>query len=119
MFEALGTAAEKTAEGADESAADDGNGSDSDLSDWDDDRMMLLDEGIAAHFSLASKAKQAERRKEEERARMDFKMRVLELIDTFIKKQPGSPLTIEVCSPTTSPFEGACPPRVPFSWRWG
>lgn len=88
MYETLGTGPE----GSDSE-------SDSDGEDWDDEAMMKLDEALGAHFRMASSASRKQQAKLDFQARRDFKMRVIDLIETFIKRQSSSPLIVELVVP--------------------
>ncbi|EGD82451.1 hypothetical protein PTSG_11965 [Salpingoeca rosetta] len=59
-------------------------------SDWDDERMMAVDNVIAAHFrqhALSKKPKQAAVRQENAR----FKLRLLDLIEVYMRKCSANP----------------------------
>jgi len=88
MYETLGTGPE--GESSD---------SDSDGEDWDDERMQQLDTNLAAHFKMASAASRKQQAKLDFQARRDFKMRVIDLIETYIKRQASSPLIVELVVP--------------------
>ncbi|XP_038056310.1 myb-binding protein 1A-like protein isoform X2 [Patiria miniata] len=85
----------KTALG--EAAADEDD-SDDVASDFDDATMMRLDTALSGLF----KAKMADRRKgkkETNTVLLHFKLRVLDLLDIFIKRQQSNPLILELVLP--------------------
>ncbi|XP_053310915.1 myb-binding protein 1A [Spea bombifrons] len=75
--------------------------------DLDDEAMMALDENLSALFAeqkqriQAKKDEKAKIRKEKI-LRKDFKTKVLDLIEVFIKKQPQSPLVFSIIEPLIS-----------------
>ncbi|XP_068124599.1 myb-binding protein 1A [Hyperolius riggenbachi] len=84
-------------------------GDDSD-DDLDDETMMTLDENLSALFSEQKKriqAKKDEKAKlrQEKILRKDFKIKVLDLVDVFVKKQSDSPLVFNVIEPLISVIE--------------
>ncbi|KAM4795348.1 myb-binding protein 1A [Rhinophrynus dorsalis] len=84
-------------------------GEDSD-EDVDDETMMALDENLSALFAEQKKRIQA---KKDEKAkirgekilRKEFKTKVLDLVDVFVKKLPESPLVFNVIEPLISVIE--------------
>ncbi|KAE8625100.1 hypothetical protein XENTR_v10006157 [Xenopus tropicalis] len=88
-------------------SAVEGDKSDEDL---DDDTMMALDENLSALFAEQKKRIQA---KKDEKARIrgekilrkEFKTKVLDLIEVFVKKQPDSPLVFNIIEPLISVIE--------------
>ncbi|CAH2222870.1 myb-binding 1A [Pelobates cultripes] len=87
-----------------DSTALEGQDSDDDL---DDDAMMALDKNLSALFAEQKKRIQAkkdekERIRKEKILRKDFKTKVLDLVDVFVKKQPESPLVFNIIEPLIS-----------------
>ncbi|KAM4699649.1 myb-binding protein 1A [Discoglossus pictus] len=78
--------------------------------DLDDDAMMAMDEHLSTLFAEQKKRIQA---KKDEKARIrgekilrkDFKTKVLDLVEVFVKKQPESPLVFNVIEPLISVIE--------------
>ncbi|OCT95119.1 myb-binding protein 1A-like protein [Xenopus laevis] len=78
--------------------------------DVDDETMMALDENLSALFAEQKKRIQA---KKDEKARIrgekilrrEFKTKVLDLIEVFVKKQPDSPLVFNIIEPLISVIE--------------
>ncbi|KAI0086629.1 DNA polymerase phi-domain-containing protein [Irpex rosettiformis] len=58
----------------------------------DDDQMMAIDEQLAAVFRAQANEKRLGKGVDAQREATHYKNRVLDLLDTFIKKQPTSPL---------------------------
>ncbi|CAI9585915.1 unnamed protein product [Staurois parvus] len=84
-------------------------GEDSD-DELDDETMMALDENLSALFAEQKKriqAKKDEKAKirQEKTLRRDFKTKVLDLIEVFMKKQSSSPLVFNVIEPLLSVIE--------------
>ncbi|KAG8451815.1 hypothetical protein GDO86_003858 [Hymenochirus boettgeri] len=89
-----------------------GNAMEGDDSDEevDDATMMALDKNLSALFSEQKKRIQA---KKDEKARIrgekilrqEFKTKVLDLVDVFVKKQPESPLVFNIIEPLISVIE--------------
>ncbi|KAM4046399.1 myb-binding protein 1A [Anomaloglossus baeobatrachus] len=84
-------------------------GEDSD-DDVDDETMMALDNNLAALFAEQKKriqAKKDEKAKirEEKILRKDFKIKVLDLIEVFVTKQPDSPMVFSIIEPMISVIE--------------
>ncbi|RDD40370.1 Myb-binding protein 1A-like protein, partial [Trichoplax sp. H2] len=77
--------------------------SDASLSDYDDETMLKLDDALSAAFKkrleLASHGKA---KKETKRTIMYYKLRVLDLIEVFIKQCPSSPLIVDLVLPLLS-----------------
>ncbi|KAM4620699.1 myb-binding protein 1A-like protein [Polymixia lowei] len=77
---------------------------DSDAEDMDDEAMMKLDKSLAALFSEQKKKIQA---KKDEKTRLhkekmlvlDFKIKVLDLVEVFLTKQGSSPLVLGMVEP--------------------
>lgn len=59
--------------------------------------MMQLDAAIAAQFQL--RKADSKGRKEEKRQSVNFKLRILDLVEVFARKQPESPLIFELFLP--------------------
>lgn len=85
--------------------------SDSDLSDWDDERMLTVDSVIASQFVLAKQSaleKQGKKSAKETRvANTNFKLRVLDLLEVFVRKQSTNPLVIETVIPLLQTMDEA------------
>ncbi|KAG8587411.1 hypothetical protein GDO81_005656 [Engystomops pustulosus] len=84
-------------------------GEDSD-EEVDDETMMALDENLSSLFAEHKKriqAKKDEKAKirEEKILRKGFKIKVLDLIEVFVTKQPESPLVFSVIEPMISLIE--------------
>ncbi|KAJ8266572.1 hypothetical protein GJAV_G00132020 [Gymnothorax javanicus] len=85
-------------------------GDDSEDEELDDEAMMKLDGSIAALFAEQKKKIQA-RKDEKERLRKekalvrDFKIKVLDLVEVFLNKQPESPLVLGIVEPLLSIIE--------------
>ncbi|XP_075446096.1 myb-binding protein 1A [Ascaphus truei] len=84
-------------------------GEDSD-DDLDDETMMGLDENLSALFAEQKKRIQAKKDAKakirgEKILRKDFKTKVLDLIEVFVKKQPESPLVFSIIEPLISVIE--------------
>ncbi|KAG9351899.1 hypothetical protein JZ751_023150 [Albula glossodonta] len=77
----------------------------------DDEAMMKLDDNIAALFSEQKKRIQAKKdekekfRKEKALVR-DFKIKVLDLLEVFLNKQPENPLVLGIVEPMLTVIEG-------------
>ncbi|OCH90301.1 hypothetical protein OBBRIDRAFT_887807 [Obba rivulosa] len=67
----------------------------------DDDQMIALDEQLAAAFRSRANEKKLGKDVDAQREATHFKNRVLDLIDTFLKKQQASPLVLRVLLPLT------------------
>nr|DBA33364.1 TPA: hypothetical protein GDO54_001059 [Pyxicephalus adspersus] len=90
-------------------ASGDEEGDDSD-EDLDDETMMALDENLSTLFSEHKKRIQAKKdekakMRQEKNLRRDFKTKVLDLIDVFVKKQSDSPLVFNIMEPLISVIE--------------
>lgn len=86
----------------------DGDAGETDDEEWDDEQMMKIDDALAAQFKLANASRQnKEDKKEETRSAMHFKMRVVDLLETFVRKQSANPLIIELCAPLLGAFDAA------------
>ncbi|KAF9533445.1 DNA polymerase phi-domain-containing protein [Crepidotus variabilis] len=59
----------------------------------DDDQMMAIDEQLAQVFRSRANEKRSGQNVDVQRAATHFKNRVLDLVDTFLKKQPSNPFT--------------------------
>ncbi|GLB35405.1 putative DNA polymerase phi [Lyophyllum shimeji] len=62
----------------------------------DDDQMMAVDEQLAAVFKSQAGEKKTGKGVNAQREATHFKNRVLDLVDTFVKKQPSSRLVIRL-----------------------
>ncbi|RVX71831.1 hypothetical protein B0A52_04230 [Exophiala mesophila] len=80
-----------------------GSSSDSESdADMGDDEMMELDEKLAEVFRARNSVNPKNKRKEAKDAKeniVNFKNRVLDLIDTYLKQQYQNPLAIELITP--------------------
>nr|XP_009935501.1 PREDICTED: myb-binding protein 1A [Opisthocomus hoazin] len=76
----------------------------------DDEAMMALDKNISALFAeqqkrIQEKKNAKERIRKEEILRRDFKIKVLDLIEAFLVKQPENPLVFDVIEPLLQVIE--------------
>ena len=82
-----------------ENGEDDAHSSDSD-SDMDDDEMMALDEKLAEVFKAREEASgKKKERKETKEAFINFKNRVLDLVEVYLKREQQNPLAIDLILP--------------------
>ncbi|KAI0792872.1 DNA polymerase phi-domain-containing protein [Abortiporus biennis] len=65
----------------------------------DDDQMMAIDEQLAAVFKARSDEKKIGKGVDVQREATHYKNRVLDLVETFLKKQPTSPLIFRFILP--------------------
>ncbi|KAH0584348.1 hypothetical protein H2248_009888 [Termitomyces sp. 'cryptogamus'] len=72
----------------------------------DDDQMMAIDEQLAAVFKTRANEKKTGKGVDVQREATHFKNRVLDLVDTFAKKQPSSPLILRLLSPLIDLISG-------------
>ncbi|XP_060612733.2 myb-binding protein 1A isoform X2 [Anolis sagrei] len=84
-------------------------GDDSD-DDLDDETMMSLDGNLSALFAEQRKRVQAkkdekEKMRKEKILRREFKIKVLDLVEVFLAKQPENPLVFRVIEPLLSVIE--------------
>uniref|UniRef100_H9G3V4 MYB binding protein 1a n=1 Tax=Anolis carolinensis TaxID=28377 RepID=H9G3V4_ANOCA len=84
-------------------------GDDSD-EDFDDETMMSLDGNLSALFAEQRKRVQAkkdekEKIRKEKILRREFKIKVLDLVEVFLTKQPENPLVFRVIEPLLSVIE--------------
>ncbi|XP_042298459.1 myb-binding protein 1A [Sceloporus undulatus] len=84
-------------------------GDDSD-EDVDDETMMSLDKNLSALFAEQQKRTQAkkdekEKIRKEKILRREFKIKVLDLVEVFLTKQPENPLVFRVIEPLLSVIE--------------
>ncbi|XP_020667800.3 myb-binding protein 1A [Pogona vitticeps] len=84
-------------------------GDDSD-EDVDDETMMSMDENLSALFAEQQKRIQAkkdekEKIRKEKILRREFKIKVLDLVEVFLAKQPENPLVFLVIDPLLSVIE--------------
>ncbi|KAF9815443.1 hypothetical protein IEO21_04614 [Rhodonia placenta] len=80
--------------------ATDGNSEDeSDEDLMDDDQMLAIDEQLAAVFRARANERKTGKDVDAQREATHFKNRVLDLVDTFLKKQPTSPLVAKTILP--------------------
>ncbi|XP_041054205.1 myb-binding protein 1A-like protein isoform X2 [Carcharodon carcharias] len=85
-------------------------GESSDEEEVDDETMMALDKNISSLFAehrkrLQAKKDQATKLRKEKTLRTDFKMKVLDLIEVFLVKQPESPLVFDIIEPLIAIIE--------------
>ncbi|XP_047614450.1 myb-binding protein 1A [Phacochoerus africanus] len=81
-----------------------GDGEDDDDEELGDEAMMALDENLASLFAeqkLRIQARREEKNKlqKEKALRRDFQIRVLDLIEVLVTKQPENPLVLELLEP--------------------
>ncbi|XP_074869516.1 myb-binding protein 1A [Carettochelys insculpta] len=79
-------------------------GGDQSDEDMDDETMLALDETVSALFAEQQKRTQAkkdekEKMRKEKILRRDFKIKVLDLIEVFLAKQPENPLVFDIMEP--------------------
>uniref|UniRef100_A0A8C3J0T9 MYB binding protein 1a n=1 Tax=Chrysemys picta bellii TaxID=8478 RepID=A0A8C3J0T9_CHRPI len=79
-------------------------GGDKSDEDVDDETMLALDENVSALFAEQQKRIQAkkdekEKMRKEKILRRDFKIKVLDLIEVFLAKQPENPLVFDIIEP--------------------
>lgn len=68
--------------------------------DLDDEAMMKLDDALAAVFKTQLQAKKDKNKKKDAmKIVLHFKLRVLDIIEIFIKKQASNPLVLELIDP--------------------
>ncbi|XP_012868804.1 PREDICTED: myb-binding protein 1A [Dipodomys ordii] len=82
-------------------------GEDSDEEELGDEAMMALDQNLASLFAeqkMRMQARRDEKNKlqKEKALRRDFQIRVLDLIEVLVTKQPESPLVLELLEPLLS-----------------
>ncbi|XP_043574866.1 myb-binding protein 1A-like protein [Chiloscyllium plagiosum] len=85
-------------------------GESSDEEEVDDETMMALDKNISSLFAehkkhLQAKKDQKVKRRKEKTLTTDFKMKVLDFIELFLVKQPGSPLVFDLIEPLIAIIE--------------
>ncbi|KAM8797342.1 myb-binding protein 1A [Eudromia elegans] len=85
-------------------------GGDESDEEMDDEAMMALDKNISALFAEQQKRIQAKkdeknRMRKEKILRRDFKIKVLDLIEVFLSKQPESPLVFDIIEPLLQVIE--------------
>ncbi|GCC35990.1 hypothetical protein chiPu_0014480, partial [Chiloscyllium punctatum] len=85
-------------------------GESSDEEEVDDETMMALDKNISSLFAehkkhLQAKKDQKVKRRKEKTLTMDFKIKVLDFIEVFLVKQPGSPLVFDLIEPLIAIIE--------------
>uniref|UniRef100_A0A7N4NXV2 MYB binding protein 1a n=1 Tax=Sarcophilus harrisii TaxID=9305 RepID=A0A7N4NXV2_SARHA len=76
----------------------------------DDDAMLALDARLASLFAEQKLRAQARRRekdqaRKEKSLRCDFKIKVLDLVEGFLTKQPENPLVLELVEPLLAVIE--------------
>jgi DNA polymerase phi len=79
---------------------------DSEMSDLDDDQMMEFDAKLSEVFRNRKSFK-AEKR-DALKAMLDFKLRTIDLLEIFIKKQPANPLVLEIIMPALDALRTVC-----------
>ncbi|KAG6919948.1 hypothetical protein DXG01_013297 [Tephrocybe rancida] len=72
----------------------------------DDDQMMAIDEQLAAVFRSRANEKKTGKGLDVQREATHFKNRVLDLVDTFVKKQPSNRLVLRLISPLIDLISG-------------
>uniref|UniRef100_A0A8B9QGY0 MYB binding protein 1a n=1 Tax=Apteryx owenii TaxID=8824 RepID=A0A8B9QGY0_APTOW len=85
-------------------------GGDESDEELDDEAMMALDENISALFAEQQKRNQAkkderDRMRKEKILRRDFKIKVLDLVEVFLSKQPENPLVFDIIEPLLQVIE--------------
>lgn len=65
----------------------------------DDDQMMAIDEQLAAVFRARADERKLAKGVDAQREATHYKNRVLDLLDTFIRRQPTSPLVLKLVLP--------------------
>ncbi|XP_068766551.1 myb-binding protein 1A [Struthio camelus] len=85
-------------------------GGDESDEELDDEAMMALDKNISALFAEQQKRIQAkkderDRMRKEKILRRDFKIKVLDLIEVFLSKQPENPLVFDIIEPLLQVIE--------------
>ena len=88
---------EEDEEKDDDAASDAGSDSSVEFSDLGDDEMMLLDDKLAEVFRQRVSAARDQKEAKQEAIALRFK--VLELIEIFARKQPQSPLMLDLITP--------------------
>lgn len=74
--------------------------SDDDEDDLDDDAMMAVDEALAQAFKLHMKHRSQKKvKKEEDTSVIHFKLRVLDLVEVYLKREYSNPLTLDLVVP--------------------
>ncbi|KAG6821076.1 hypothetical protein H0H93_007235 [Arthromyces matolae] len=73
----------------------------------DDEQMMAIDEQLAAVFRMRTNEKKPGKDVDVQREATHFKNRVLDLVDTFAKKQPSSALVVRLIPPLIDIVSGA------------
>ncbi|KAJ1030383.1 hypothetical protein NDA16_001292 [Ustilago loliicola] len=81
----------------DDAASDAGSDSSVEFSDLGDDEMMLLDDKLAEVFRQRVSAARDQKEAKQEAIALRFK--VLELVEIFARKQPQSPLMLDLITP--------------------
>ncbi|KAJ1030918.1 hypothetical protein NDA18_002147 [Ustilago nuda] len=81
----------------DDAASDAGSDSSVEFSDLGDDEMMLLDDKLAEVFRQRVSAARDQKEAKQEAIALRFK--VLELIEIFARKEPQSPLMLDLITP--------------------
>ncbi|KAJ9108957.1 hypothetical protein QFC21_000280 [Naganishia friedmannii] len=95
IAEALQVAGMGNANGDEEASDDEGDDDDDNDADsiaMDDDQMLALDEKLAAIFKSQKASKQDNNNNTES---VHFKLRVLDLVDAYMRKQASNPLIFE------------------------
>ncbi|EKM55908.1 uncharacterized protein PHACADRAFT_256841 [Phanerochaete carnosa HHB-10118-sp] len=80
-------------------AGESDSGSEEEL--MDDEQMMAIDEQLAAVFRARMGERKLAKGVDAQREATHYKNRVLDLLDTFIRRQPASPLVIRLILPLT------------------
>lgn len=99
-----------------------GDGEDDDDEELGDEAMMALDENLASLFAeqkLRIQARREEKNKlqKEKALRRDFQIRVLDLIEVLVTKQPENPWSWSCSSRCCTSSGAACAPAAPSRSR--
>ncbi|KAF9246115.1 DNA polymerase phi-domain-containing protein [Melanogaster broomeanus] len=78
---------------------EEGSGEESDEELMDDEQMMAIDEHLAEIFRSKTSEAKSKKDIDAQREATHFKNRVLDLVDTFVKKEPRSPLNVRLVLP--------------------
>ncbi|KAF9009405.1 DNA polymerase phi-domain-containing protein [Cyathus striatus] len=73
----------------------------------DDDQMLAIDEQLAEVFRSRTNENKSSKNVDAQREATHFKNRVLDLVDTYLKKQPTNPLVIRIILPVVELIAGS------------
>ncbi|KAG5652336.1 hypothetical protein H0H81_005357 [Sphagnurus paluster] len=73
----------------------------------DDDQMMAIDEQLAAVFRTRANEKKTSKGVDVQREATHFKNRVLDLVDTFVKRQASNPCVVRLIPPLIDLIAGS------------